>query len=149
MTSTLIGFDPAHLHGIVRVVNTPLKKDAAKYTNAASIGTIVVWTDGQISHYAAGDANWENEMKCKLSGTDLLAERRLKSRPTVVSWIHFGGNPFKTVRAMKLQHHGAADSTPIQMVRYLRPRTMIASADTGSHLHPSQSTPLTRILKPR
>lgn len=68
VTSTAIGFDPVHLHGIIRVVNTPLRRARPKYTNAASIGTMVVWTDGQISHYAAGDANWENEMKCEFSG---------------------------------------------------------------------------------
>jgi hypothetical protein len=46
------------------MIDDPLPpKDEAKITNAYSIITMVVWGDGHISHYAAGDANWENELK--------------------------------------------------------------------------------------
>lgn len=54
-----------HRNTLQRVVNTKLTNKESKVANAASIGTMVVWTNGQISHYAAGDMNWENEMKCK------------------------------------------------------------------------------------
>jgi hypothetical protein len=46
------------------VINMPLSDTEAKLVNAVSIETMVAWTNGQISHFAAGDANWQNEMKC-------------------------------------------------------------------------------------
>ena len=74
-------------------------------------------SDGHISHYAAGDSNWENELK-------------------VLAWIQFGQNPYQCVRTMKLSHHGAADSTPIPLIRGFRPRSITVSAATTSHGHP-------------
>ncbi len=49
------------------MIDDPLASSSeAKLTNAYSIITMVIWGDGHISHYAAGDANWENEMKGRL-----------------------------------------------------------------------------------
>lgn len=85
------------------------------YSNQSSICAMVIWKGGKISSYFAGDANFDVENKVlKWSGTD---------------------GDTKGVFNMKLSHHGAASSTPVEMLDGFNPKSIIVSAAT-SHQHP-------------
>lgn len=85
------------------------------YSNQSSICAMVIWKGGKISSYFAGDANYDVENK-------------------VFKWSGTNGDT-KTVFNMKLSHHGAASSTPAQILDGYNPRSIIVSAATG-HQHP-------------
>ncbi|GAW19373.1 hypothetical protein ANO14919_088590 [Xylariales sp. No.14919] len=53
----------------------------------------------------------------------------------VAAWVQ-KNTAFKSVRTVKLQHHGSADSTPIALLRSFKPRSIIVSADTNKYGHP-------------
>ncbi|KAF7192539.1 hypothetical protein HII31_06130 [Pseudocercospora fuligena] len=101
----------------IKVVNKQTADTASELTNRASIITMTVWTDGHISHYSAGDAQWELE-------------------DSIVDWIRLGKNPYQCVRAVKLSHHGSEYSTPLDLVRKFRPRSIVIPAAKNSHGHP-------------
>ncbi|GIZ45483.1 hypothetical protein CKM354_000864800 [Cercospora kikuchii] len=101
----------------IKVVDKATPMGGSEITNAASIITLLVWTDGHMSHYSAGDAQWEIENK-------------------IVAWIQAGQNPFQCIRAVKLSHHGATYSTPLDLVHKFRPRSIIVSASGRDYGHP-------------
>ncbi|KAI5358084.1 putative ribonuclease Z/Hydroxyacylglutathione hydrolase [Septoria linicola] len=101
----------------IKVVDKEIALSGSELTNAASIITMAVWTDGHMSHYSAGDAQWDIENH-------------------IVDWIHSGGNPFQCIRAVKLSHHGSGYSTPLDLIRKFRPRSIIASASGHNFGHP-------------
>ncbi|OJJ42373.1 hypothetical protein ASPZODRAFT_147359 [Penicilliopsis zonata CBS 506.65] len=83
-------------------------------TNMKSIANIIVWPGGEVTHYFAGDLNCDNE--------DLVA-----------AWIG------RRIPTMKLSHHGAKSSTPLDMFEMYQPKNIIISAG-GKHGHPSPET---------
>ncbi|PPJ51887.1 hypothetical protein CBER1_09060 [Cercospora berteroae] len=115
MRSNDIIMDPSKLR--IKVVDKKTPVGGREITNAASIITILVWTDGHMSHYSAGDAQWEIENN-------------------IIAWIQGGKNPFQCIRAVKLSHHGASYSTPLDLIRTFRPRSIIASASGEDFGHP-------------
>lgn len=59
---------------IVRMIDRPVKvKVEAQNANAVSINTMVVWSNGQISQYAAGDAYWECELEGEYLSTKITS----------------------------------------------------------------------------
>ncbi|KAK6333228.1 hypothetical protein TWF718_011049 [Orbilia javanica] len=97
-------------------------------TNKSSIVCMIVWKDGtenHRSHYLAGDA-------------DIKLERRL------LNWIvpnwRYWDDPNVAVplcSSMKLSHHGARSSNPIEMMKAFNPLSIFASAGSiKSHAHP-------------
>lgn len=99
--------------GIVEIVNLP----GTTSTNKASIFAMVIWKDGRLSHYFAGDADYGMEGDvAQWSGT---------SGDTTVT----GGS----IVSMKLSHHGARSSTPVDIVKLYSPQNIIIScgADYG------------------
>ncbi|KAF5989718.1 hypothetical protein FBULB1_721 [Fusarium bulbicola] len=85
-------------------------------TNMRSIANIIVWPDGKVSHYFAGDLNYQNESR-------------------IVDWI---GKDVK-IPNVKLSHHGAKSSTPLKMLAQYRPTNVIISSG-DKHGHPSPET---------
>lgn len=85
-------------------------------TNMRSIANIIVWPEGKVSHYFAGDLNYANESK-------------------IVNWI---GDDVK-IPNVKLSHHGAKSSTPLSMLAQYNPSNVIISAG-DRHGHPSPET---------
>lgn len=78
-------------------------------TNQLSIAAMIIWPDLQLSHYFAGDLSYDMEKKLVVwSGANSAAGRR--------------------VSAMKASHHGAAISTPVEMIQNFDPRSIILSA---------------------
>jgi hypothetical protein len=93
----------------IKVIDTPLTASKeGDYANAISAISMVIWTDGQISQFTGGDADWASEMK-------------------VVSWVLTGMNPYQSARSIKISHHGAKSSTPTEMIRHFRPRNIVIS----------------------
>ncbi|KAF5531684.1 hypothetical protein FMEXI_12830 [Fusarium mexicanum] len=87
-------------------------------TNMRSIANIIVWPEGKVSHYFAGDLNWANESD-------------------IVDWI----GKDVTIPNVKLSHHGAKSSTPLNMLVQYKPTNVIISAG-HRHGHPSPETVL-------
>lgn len=85
-------------------------------TNMRSIANIIVWPEGKVSHYFAGDLNWANESR-------------------IVDWI---GKDVK-IPNVKLSHHGAKSSTPLKMLAHYNPTNVIISSG-DKHGHPSPET---------
>ncbi|CZR48170.1 uncharacterized protein FPRO_12780 [Fusarium proliferatum ET1] len=84
-------------------------------TNMRSIANIIVWPGGKVSHYFAGDLNHANESH-------------------IADWI---GDV--TIPNIKLSHHGAKSSTPLNMLVQYKPTNVIISAG-HKHGHPSPET---------
>ncbi|KAL7276584.1 hypothetical protein RUND412_000426 [Rhizina undulata] len=91
------------------IIDTQITK-----TNQCSICAMVIWADGHISHYFGGDADYSTERKIttwsKTDGTEAIG---------------------KSVTTMKLSHHGAASSTPFDMLDKFNPRNMVISCGDG------------------
>ncbi|RBA19810.1 hypothetical protein FPRO05_09110 [Fusarium proliferatum] len=85
-------------------------------TNMRSIANIIVWPEGKVSHYFAGDLDWANESH-------------------IVDWI----GKDVTIPNIKLSHHGAKSSTPLNMLVQYKPTNVIISAG-HKHGHPSPET---------
>lgn len=96
---------------IIIIINTsvlPIK------TNNTSIVCLVIFPgSGRVSYYLAGDADGELELR-------------------VAAWI---GDI--TVTTMKLSHHGSATSSPLRLLKLLKPKTILVSAG-DQHGHPSE-----------
>jgi beta-lactamase superfamily II metal-dependent hydrolase len=108
---------------VERVIDVTIpKSDSSGKINAMSVATMVVWTDGQLSHFAAGDADGDAELN-------------------VAAWVYGGRNPFQSVRCVKLNHHGGRESTSREMIRHFRPRSMISSSGGTKHGHPRRYLP--------
>lgn len=94
-------------------------------TNKSSICCMIVWNDDFRSHYFAGDADKKFELK-------------------LLNWIVPGWDGEKeksipSVSSMKLSHHGAKSSNPIDMVIAFDPASIFVSAGSvKSHAHPSK-----------
>ncbi|KAK6516196.1 hypothetical protein TWF506_006107 [Arthrobotrys conoides] len=96
-------------------------------TNLSSVCCMIVWnrvnTDdpGHRSHYFAGDANIQLETR-------------------LLNWIAPGwadGTGAPQVSSMKLSHHGARSSNPVEMWMAFNPISIFASAGrVRSHAHP-------------
>lgn len=108
----------AHPFGSVKIVDEATASTIDQNTNKASIACVVLWGNGHVSHYLAGDAYHEQEAPL----IDFL------SKGVTADWIG----------AVKLSHHGAATSSPATLFTRLVPRTVIASAGT-MHGHPSKN----------
>lgn len=105
----VIGFDPANM-----------PEEAANNTNNRSLAIMVIYGDNQvqphIAHYFAGDLG---EIPEKL----------------LVAWTQTN-NPHE-VHTIKLSHHGATDSTPVDMLTEWKPRNVIISAGANEQYgHP-------------
>ncbi|KAF3155393.1 hypothetical protein TWF751_003250 [Orbilia oligospora] len=102
-------------------------KIATTKTNKSSICFMIVWSHNHRSHYLGGDA-------------DIGLERR------ILRWTNPGFNRDnvgrgdsklgKSVSCMKLSHHGARTSNPIEMMIAFNPVHIIASAGGGGYGHP-------------
>ena len=91
---------------VMRVVN-----ELNTEINQCSIGAMVIWPDGRLSHYFAGDADFETETE-------------------IMNWTGTTGrssDPTKHLAAMKASHHGAATSLPRDMFTKFNPRSIILS----------------------
>ncbi|KIV83365.1 hypothetical protein PV11_05397 [Exophiala sideris] len=88
-------------------------------SNQSSIGALVIWHDGTVSHYTAGDAEEDTETPI----------------------IQFIQRSNARLLAMKLSHHGAVYSTPVDMISTLDPDHIICSAGT-QYYHPRWEFPL-------
>lgn len=88
--------------------------DNLTLTNKCSIGAMVIWKDGHLSHYFSGDADFETET-------------------AVTQWSQTDGGDGvgKSVVSMKLSHHGAVSSTPTTILDKFNPKNMIISCGTG------------------
>lgn len=86
--------DPLFHQFVVNEDNSP--------KNWASIGAIVLWKTGEVSHYFAGDAFFRAE-------------------ESMQKWI--GGH----VTSMKLSHHGSSTSTPPKLLDTFKPKNILAS----------------------
>ena len=77
-------------------------------TNRASIGAIIAWKSGRVSHYFPGD------LYAPLEGL-------------VTDWI---GKTLDTKRilSMKASHHGSASSNPPKLLLKFRPKNIVVSA---------------------
>jgi hypothetical protein len=81
-------------------------------TNHACIVAMVIWPDTNrtMTHYLGGDVDWVMESR-------------------VARWTGDGStNPADRVRGMKLSHHGAAMSSPVDMIQRFYPDRIIISA---------------------
>jgi beta-lactamase superfamily II metal-dependent hydrolase len=89
-------------------------------TNHSCIVALIIWPDANntISHYLAGDANYKIER-------------------AVLAWSQHGQD--RTAQAIKLSHHGAANSTPIELIQQYQPEKIIVSAGY-EYGHPSTLT---------
>lgn len=94
--------------------------------NKSSIVLLVIWGDGHISHYFAGDAH------------DTLEKN-------IADWTKYktsdGAVHDRQVTSMKLSHHGSRSSNPPQMIVDFSPRNVVVSAGL-QYGHPSKSFPL-------
>lgn len=89
------------------------KKEGNVDPNPQSICAMVIWTDGRISHYFAGDVDIPRE-KC------------------IALWT---GD--QTVMSMKISHHGALNSTPPALLNAFKPKNIIISSG-NKHAHPRE-----------
>lgn len=96
--------------GAVEVINKGITP-----TNKASIAAMVIWSDGTLSHYFAGDADYVVEKKIAL-------------------WTQ-GGKTARKVTTMKISHHGANSSTPTMMLDLFIPKNIVISCG-DSYGHP-------------
>lgn len=95
--------------------------DKNEKKNWHSVGAVVLWKDTEhISHYFAGDAMY-------------ITERKIKD------WV--GRGKVTTVPSMKLSHHGAATSTPADMLTQFQPVNLVVSAGSSNHGHPRMCPP--------
>lgn len=78
-------------------------------TNQLSVASMIIWPDLQLSHYFAGDLSYDMERK-------------------LVVWSGANGTAGRRVSAMKASHHGAATSTPVELLENFDPRAIILSA---------------------
>lgn len=90
--------------------------------NWHSVCAVVLWKDTEhISHYFAGDAMY-------------ITERKIKE------WV--GRGKVTTVPSMKLSHHGAATSTPTDLLAQFQLVNMIVSAGSSPNYgHPRMCSP--------
>lgn len=96
---------------------TVIRKEIS-LTNRYSIVCIIYWPDTQrISHFLAGDLDQTNESR-------------------VIAWIIQGGHSGH-ITSMKLSHHGASGSTPLDMIYMTTPFNLIISNPSGGYVHPS------------
>ncbi|KAF5647991.1 transcriptional activator srcap [Fusarium sp. NRRL 52700] len=95
----------------ISVIDSPIT-----VTNMRSIANIIVWPGGKVSHYFAGDLNYQNESR-------------------IVDWI----GKDVTIPNIKLSHHGAKSSTPLDMLVQYKPTNVIISAGERNG-HPSPET---------
>ncbi|KPI35811.1 uncharacterized protein AB675_11081 [Cyphellophora attinorum] len=77
-------------------------------TNQHSIACMIIWPDGRLSHYFAGDLSYDIEQ-------------------AIVKWSRVL-NPSRNLMSMKSSHHGAATSTPVEILENWDPQTIIISA---------------------
>lgn len=108
--------------------------------------SMIIWSTGQISSYHGGDAHWQvvDINFYNFNSSQKLIKRR-EGELGVVAWVQ-KNTAFKSVRTVKLQHHGSADSTPVALLRSFKPRSIIVSADTTSHGHPRAKLPFPSFL---
>lgn len=103
------------LGGRLRVVTEPLTK-----TNRYSIVCIIYWSDTKrISHYLAGDLNQVTEGK-------------------ILKWIKDNDSRNCRMTSVKLSHHGARSSTPLNMTLDTMPVNMLISNPSAGHVHPGK-----------
>lgn len=89
-------------------------------TNQLSIACMIIWPDGRLSHYFAGDLSYDIER-------------------AIVKWT-LKGNPARTLMSMKSSHHGAATSTPVDIFESWDPQSIIISAG-NDYGHPRKCIP--------
>jgi hypothetical protein len=110
--------------GIVDLVDKPSSSSGYR-KNYISICCLVMWKNGRLSHYFAGDATWDVEEK-------------------VMEWTGTNGGKgsdepafTKAIACMKASHHGAVNSTPLKILDNFSPRHIIVSGGaTIKHFHP-------------
>ena len=87
-------------------------------SNQSSIGALVIWPNlNKVSHYTAGDAEEDTE------------------KP-IMNFIKNSG--VTQVPCMKLSHHGAVYSTPVDMISTYKPEFIICSSGR-QYQHPRTS----------
>lgn len=92
--------------------------------NRSSIICIIVRSDGSVLHYFGGDVAYESEL--------LLPK-----------WLKNNGGKLNTERipVMKLGHHGAATSSPVELLDLLMPHYVFVSSG-AQYGHPSKFCPV-------
>ncbi|OIW33122.1 hypothetical protein CONLIGDRAFT_666486 [Coniochaeta ligniaria NRRL 30616] len=80
-------------------------------TNQSSLAALIVWDNGQLSHYVGGDRDDPREIP-------------------IVAWTDTDGTDAsgKHVTSMKASHHGAATSSPTTMFENFNPQNIVVSA---------------------
>jgi hypothetical protein len=98
------------------------------YTNQSSMAAMVIWPNGQMSLYTAGD-------------------RDDKRETYIVGWSGCTGGPGRGehVTTVKVGHHGAATSTPKAMLDKFNPENIVISAGSD-YGHPRIDLSLIRSL---
>ncbi|KAK6505086.1 hypothetical protein TWF481_007008 [Arthrobotrys musiformis] len=104
---------------VVQLIDAPITKE-----NQRSIASVITWPKGNITHYFAGDLHYQNET-------------------AISKWVKAGQTQHVKahIPTIKLSHHGAKSSTPVDMFEQYQPDTVIISAG-GKHGHPSPETVL-------
>lgn len=99
--------------GIVGLVDK-----AESWTNRLSIACFVIFADGRLSHYFAGDK-----------------EEALEKR--IVEWSGLQGTSASHIPSIKASHHGSVTSFPQAMIEKWKPNNVIMSAGSD-HGHPRE-----------
>lgn len=93
--------------------------------NRSSIAAMVIWpgTPPRISHYFAGDLDDDREI-------------------AIMDWLSAETPRIGKITSVKLNHHGSATSTPLELFRRFNPlNTFIPTPLNAKHNHPSTFPP--------
>jgi hypothetical protein len=102
-----------------------VKASKTTIVNRSSIGCLIIWPNGNVSHYFAGDLDADQEAKM-IDWTGLERPRPTDpARPKVED----------TVPIVKGSHHGSAESFPLHLCQVFKPSVILFSAGDG-HKHP-------------
>lgn len=91
----------------------------------ASIACVILWGNGRVSHYLAGDSYFDQE-------------------DPLIDFLNRGET--ERIGAVKLSHHGAHSSSPSKLFLELQPQSVVVSAGT-MHGHPRELSSLHEVMK--
>ncbi|KAF8230790.1 hypothetical protein L208DRAFT_101531 [Tricholoma matsutake] len=105
------------------------KYDTTTLDNRSSIGCLIIWPGGAISHYFAGDMDAQQEEKI-ISWTGLSPEPTPATNPPPRPDVK------NTVPIVKASHHGSSQSLPLRLCQCFKPSVILFSAGKA-HNHPA------------